>query len=53
MIISRMKTRDFDGLAIKMINALGTAPRKGPNMGMMFVTPTMTDTSGAYGIEKI
>ena len=35
------------GLASRIRNALGMAPRKGPKKGMMLVTPTTTLTSGA------
>ena len=39
-IISR-NTGSFKGLTIRMMTAPGTAPMKGPKMGMMLVTPTM------------
>ena len=36
-----------------MRNALGMAPRNGPKIGMMFVTPTNTEIIGVYGNLKI
>ena len=41
------------GLIIKIIMALGTAPRYGPKNGITFVMPTMTLISNAYGNLKI
>ena len=51
--MKRMKYRHCFGLTSRMRNALGTAPRKGPKMGMMFVTPTNTEMIGVYGKLKI
>ena len=36
-----------------MMNVPGMAPMNGPTIGMMFVTPTSTLTSGVYGILQI
>ena len=33
------------------MNAVGTAPMKGPKNGMIFVTPMITATSDVYGIR--
>jgi len=45
-----IKYRHCIGLTIKISNAQGTAPIKGPKNGIMLVTPTMTLISIGYGI---
>ena len=41
------KYRALTGLSIIRSRAEGTAPRKGPKKGMMFVTPTIVPMSAA------
>ncbi len=47
MMINTKNARHFDGDTSRIKNALGIAPIKGPNIGMILVTPTMTLTSSA------
>ena len=40
----------LNGSTNNRIRILGTAPKNGPNTGIIFVTPTTTLISGVYGI---
>ena len=44
-----IKYKAFSGLTQKTMNAVGTAPMKGPKNGMIFVMPMITATSDVYG----
>ena len=45
--------RHIFGSTSRTSSADGTAPINGPKNGMIFVTPTMTEISSAYGILSI
>ena len=45
--------RHIFGSTSSISSAEGIAPINGPKNGMMFVTPTMTEISSAYGIFSI